>query len=79
MLSQEQIKEILEKNQPIIKSFGVRKLALVNYNPASRTPLDFQVEFKDMSLDIYMSFKDYLEKLMGGCPVNFFQKNPAMR
>ena len=63
MLNQEQIQEILEKNQGIIKSFGVSKLDLLNQTKTRS--LSFQVEFGEMSLDIYTDFKNYLEKLIG--------------
>jgi hypothetical protein len=76
MLNEEQIQQVLEKNRAIIKSFGVRKLDLLKPGANESLALDFQVEFKDMSLDIYKSFKGYLEEIVGE-DVGLTLKTPA--
>ena len=74
-MDEKEIRRVLERNEAIIRSFGVRRLDLVKPESNANQVLDFQVEFKDVSLGIYEDFKDCLEKLVGD-EVSLTLKNP---
>jgi hypothetical protein len=63
----EEILKILEKNQNVIRGYGVRRLGL--FGSCARgecnevSDLDFVVEFEKKSFDAYMDLKLLLEKL----------------
>ena len=63
----EEILKILEKNQNVIRGYGVRRLGLFGYCARGEcnevSDLDFVVEFEKKSFDAYMDLKLLLEKL----------------
>jgi predicted nucleotidyltransferase len=65
--NREEILKILEKNQNVIRGYGVRRLGL--FGSCARgecnevSDLDFVVEFEKKSFDAYMDLKLLLEKL----------------
>lgn len=67
--SAKQILEILERNAPAMRRYGVRRLAL--FGSAARdaaresSDLDFVVEFENKSFDAHMDLKAFLEELFG--------------
>ncbi|MBI5426866.1 MAG: hypothetical protein HZA02_01155 [Nitrospinae bacterium] len=63
----ETVLKMLAEKKNIIQSFGVRKIVLTqvrNWNtPDAPREIDVRVDFQDMSLDIYLDLKNYLESL----------------
>jgi predicted nucleotidyltransferase len=67
--SRERILKILQKNQNIVKGYGVRRLSLFGScargEESEASDLDFLVEFEKNSFDAYMDLKIFLEDLFG--------------
>jgi len=71
--NREEILKILEENQNVIRSYGVRRLGLFGSFARGEcnetSDLDFVVEFERKSFDAYMDLKLFLEELFG-CQVD---------
>jgi len=71
--TRDEIMRMLDEKHTVIKSFGVRQLALFGSyargEPGAASDLDFVVEFDRKSFDAYMDLKLFLEDLFG-CPVD---------
>ncbi len=71
--SRDQILNVIQENEGVIRRFGVRRLGL--FGSAARgeaketSDLDFVVDFKKKSFDAYMDLKIFLEELFG-CKVD---------
>lgn len=63
----ETVLKTLAEKKNIIQSFGVRKIVLTGVRnwatPDTPREIDVRVDFQDMSLDIYLDLKNYLENL----------------
>jgi uncharacterized protein len=67
MKTREEVLQLIEQNQVVLRRLGVRRLGLFGSCARGETTagsdLDFVVEFSDTSFDAYMDLKSFLEDL----------------
>lgn len=74
----QEILKIIEENREKIRGFGVISLGLfgsvVRGEATESSDLDFVVELKKKTFDVYMDLKEFLEELFG-CKVDLVIKD----